>query len=743
MKKILSPPTPPGTWLKGLLCACATIALAYCIRMLEWPCWQNPEYSYNGEMLLATHDAYHWLAGASGFGLAVDHPMAKMLRMMASFTGASLDSIAFWSPAVLASAAAGVVFAWTWALGGMACGIAAGLIASIAPGFLARTLLGYYDTDLITLFFPLCLSLVPGVWVSRFIFFVPRSWPYGVKHKSAPEKRMEEFSSSGDPLSFSWIILLSVSGFLAWGAQSWHSVFPYVNRCEIGILSLMILGARRGGRAALSLGALAYALPALGGWWGMLFPIFLLLSKYRFSWGHGLQKWWVQALLWLGVAFLAIRGDILNTLVNHANAYLKHSGDAHSSGGVSLIFPNVAQSIIEVQDLSFTSLFPYFHPWMEAAIVGFAAFCIVCWRRPAALLLAPLAALALSSAKLGGRMVMFGAPIVAIGLSLTSYWLAKWLLGQVGLRRHTGWIACVTLCGFLVAPFLDMVPALSQGPILNRRHAEALAHARTATPPDAVLWLWWDWGYAAHYFARRQTIADGAMHGGPSLYLPAVVLATENPRFARQVIRRTSSVGNEPGNFFTGMDAEGAQELINRLRSNDTPLVGGRGRQYLIVSFEMLKLGFWISNFGSWNFITQRGSGGALSIIPQALSYNLRRGEVRLDASGALIFPASISVFDEGGVTRRDYIQEWFDSHPRASALEKQAWLASRRNINFMFNRVTDEKLAMDESIYNSLMAQLLICEHGNTKYSAYFKLIYDNVFARIYEVLPTPDDIP
>ena len=60
------------------------------------------------------------------------------------------------------------------------------------------------------------------------------------------------------------------------------------------------------------------------------------------------------------------------------------------------------------------------------------------------------------------------------------------------------------------------------------------------TPKDAMVWLWWDWGYAAHHFSRRATIADGAQHGGPSLYLPAAVFATDNPRFARQLIRFTS-----------------------------------------------------------------------------------------------------------------------------------------------------------------------------------------------------------
>ncbi len=432
-----------------------------------------------------------------------------------------------------------------------------------------------------------------------------------------------------------------------------------------------------------------------------------------------------------------MRGDIWTTIINQVNAYLKHAGDVHSSGATALIFPSVAQSIIEVQDLSFAALFPYFHPWMEAAILGMAGFALVILKRPGALFLLPLAALGLLSSRLGGRMVMFGAPVVAMGLTMPCFWLLQTLLRKTRFAGATGCLTTIALCALLVVPFADMIPALSQGPAINRRHAAALAQAQKITPPDAMLWLWWDWGYAAHYFARRATIADGALHGGPSLYLPAAVFATHNTRFARQIIRRTSAVGNEPGNFFKDMQPDLAQELLNRLRSSQTPLVPGNGRQYIVVSFEMLRLGFWISNFGNWNFVTCQSEGGALSIVPQALAYKLDTGEVRLDGSPSIIFPSSITVFEETGVLRHNYVQEWFDAHPNASTAVRDAWLATRRNVNFLFNRVTDEKLAMDEGIYNSLMVQLLVCDPHDPRFSPYFRLVYDNVFARIYEVLP------
>ena len=295
-----------------------------------------------------------------------------------------------------------------------------------------------------------------------------------------------------------------------------------------------------------------------------------------------------------------------------------------------------------------------------------------------------------------------------------------------------------------MAPFVNIIPAMSQGPMINRRHAEMLSRAQTVVPKDATLWLWWDWGYAAHHFAHRLTIADGARNAGAPLYLSAAVLGTDNPRFARQLIRYTSQFakGRDPfdeevaSEVFAGLDAQQAQDLMDKLRSPETALVEGEGRQFVTVSFEMLRLGFWISNFGNWDFVTRQGEGAALSILPQAVAYNLDKGEVLLDDSATPIRPASISVFEETGVTRRDYIQQWFDSHPQATAAQRQEFLSGRRNVHFFFNRITDEKLAMDANLYNSLMVRLLVGNPQDPAISPYFKLVYDNVFCRIYEVL-------
>ena len=812
----LSRPLPTGPiprWLLGILMGLATYGAAFWLRWQEWPSWQEVEYRLGSEMLLATHDAYHWVAGAEGFEFGAGHPMSELLRILALIMGTDPAQVAFWLPPVMASIVALLVFFWAWGMGSMEAGFCAGILASLAPGFLARTLFGYADTDLVTLFLPLLIGLAPACWVMRYLrhpLALPFLWAARKREAAVPLALDAPGHYPHQLLNPQWVLWLGISGLLAWWSQEWHSLFPYLVRYNVGLLCLMAaLLARKGEHRTALLAALCYALPTLGGIYGTLFPLILFIAGLARLRGliSFLHRPLVLALLWIGALFLLADAQILETMLHHVQGYLKRSGDPVASNLVDpLVFPSVAQSIIEIQDLSLQEMLVYFHPWEPVAVFGVLGFIVVLCARSGALFLLPLAALAFLSTRMGGRMVMFGAPIIALGLTLPIDWLActlgdiragrtrriflllcalgvlllllspeysqKFLnfwdgLGRlqplipacllvmllIGIGRQRGWrftrfpdsigphllyrsAAVILMLLVVIPPLSDLIPAMTHGPILNRRHADALKTLRSATPEDAMIWHWWDWGYATHHFARRDTIADGAEHGGPSLYLPAAVYTTDDPRFARQIIKYTASKENVPGNVFKGLTSNQAADLITWLNRPDMPLVEAKGKQYLVVSFDMLNLGFWISTFGNWNFLTREGRGYAISIVPQGLSYRLDTGDVVMKGSETSVPAASIDVFADGQLDHRDYVTppEFLPDDKAIKAWKED--VERRRNVHFLFNKVTGEKLVIDDRMYRTLMVQLLIGNPTNPGYTPYFRLIYDNVFCRIYEVL-------
>jgi dolichyl-diphosphooligosaccharide--protein glycosyltransferase len=495
------------------------------------------------------------------------------------------------------------------------------------------------------------------------------------------------------------------------------------------------------------LASILYGLPALAGLPGLLFPLCFCLPDLVKVMPGKMRAWTpshvfftripIMAGLCCLVCLLFFSPDVFDKLMGHFAGYIKQTGDLKiGSTGIPLVFPSVAQSIIEVQDLTLNEALFYLHPWAFVSAMGLAGFMLVILCRPCALFLLPLAALGLLSMKMGGRMIMFGAPVIALGLTLPLTTLMHGLLRSEVRGFWSSFIVSLTLLGIVSVPVAELIPTMSNGPIIDRRHAEALVRARAVSPEDAIFWHWWDWGYAVQHFARRRVIADGAIHGGPSLYLPAAVYAADNPRFARQIIKYTASKNDEAGDVFEGLDNTGAETLMQRLRAPKTPLVQAPGRQFIVVSFEMLRLGFWITNFGSWDFVRQAGVGSAISIIPQQLTYQIASGEVLVEGASGSISASTINVFEDGKFSRRDYIREWLEKNPDAGAEARRKYFERRRNIHFFFNRVTDEKLVVDERLYNSLMVQLLIRPPGDPALSEHFRLVYDNVFCRVYEVI-------
>ncbi|MDL2280198.1 hypothetical protein LJC15_06045, partial [Desulfovibrio sp. OttesenSCG-928-G11] len=443
-----------------------------------------------------------------------------------------------------------------------------------------------------------------------------------------------------------------------------------------------------------------------------------------------------------------------------------------------LLFPAVAQSIIEVQTISLREWFLYTYPYISvacAAMVSAALLFVIC---PAFAWLAPLAALWLLSMTMGARMTMFGPAVLYPALCISGGCLLEWAAGNawsaLGRRRRllameaadapfeirgaTGApevtdeqrppLFLKALFSLLVTvslawPLARYIPDYTQGPILSREQAVALTWLKKNSDAQAIIWNWWDWGYATHHFAHRHTIADGARHGGPSLYLPAAVYTTSDPRFARQIIKHTALSGNVPGQVFAGMTAASAHKLMQDLGDVRQDLVQAPGRQYLVVSFELLRLGLWVTRYGSWDFSTRQGRGAIMNNLTPALRYNTDTGVIMAEGAEP-VYAADIVAFDGKKLEHYNYGRSgafhfFFNlqdqtpgKEPAGPAADFWSFVRGPGSLSFA---VTD-KMAMDPVFFNSMMVQLLIRNPQDPFIAPYFKLVFDNVYTRVYEVL-------
>ncbi|WP_419786707.1 STT3 domain-containing protein [Pseudodesulfovibrio sp.] len=740
------------SWKQDWRWVCLWSLLAYiavaALRMSFAGRWDHPELWVAGERIMSTHDAYFWLAKAKGVGQLAEYPVAELAAWLHQWFGFSLGGIGFWAPAIISSLTGAVCCLWGWMLGGRHAGIFAGLAGALTPGFFYRTRLGYYDTDMFTLVMPLLIALLLAFWLEPHL---RRAW-----------FRHEESVIADTPSlwkAFACGVIMRI-------AVPWHADIANVAILYILFAGLvLLLGGASGKRN--------------NGFWGLIVILLLAfpgelygsLSVFPFSYIHldyvfpfYMSVYW-QSVLWGGICALALCliGEWKNRPAVFSNvwvslglfvvfAFAVHliqiplfavlgklamyfnpagTAPAGASAPVGPQYPAVLQSIKEAKLLSLEIVLQRgaFAAWV--GWLGLAGGLVVCVLRPAAIMLLPLILLHLLSVRIGVRFTMFGGAALMIFLGVALYWLTQTLL-RSWARRELATLSVQLILGIAVLGYcLVGYAKVPLTPVFSRGYAEALIELGKTAPADSMVWNWWDWGYATQYYAGLPTVIDGGKHSGSDVYPVAYALSTSSAakaagmmRFSSQFpIDRTDEFGLAPDKVWDAMPRNGLDDALNaELSKQDYPTTG---KQYLVVSWDSLRVAKWITYFGNWNLetgITEQAS--VNNYQPGELGIDIRRGAV-MDRRGGGGLLKGIIVLDNGQAQSHEY----FMNSVAPQLLPVKQYLA--------VNKVSGQAIALDRLAYRSMMTRLLAGNPDDPEITPYFKLVVDKLpFVRIYEVV-------
>ena len=139
--------------------------LSAALRFIEYGFWQAEHLSLGAEPLMATHDAYAWLAGAKGVGVYAGAPFTAMIRWIHQITGMELGTVGFWLPVMTVPWLAFPACLLARVMRMTEAGVIFAVMSGSSIGFLVRTRLGFCDTDLVALFFPLAFACALAAWL--------------------------------------------------------------------------------------------------------------------------------------------------------------------------------------------------------------------------------------------------------------------------------------------------------------------------------------------------------------------------------------------------------------------------------------------------------------------------------------------------------------------------------------------------------------------------------------------------
>jgi len=192
-------------------------------------------------------------------------------------------------------------------------------------------------------------------------------------------------------------------------------------------------------------------------------------------------------------------------------------------------FPNVGKTISEQFTPDIQQIIKSTTTNTAAFLFAVCGFVLLLWRRRShAPLLLPFIIMSYLALTTANRFILFMIPLIALG---TGY--AFSVIWQ-GLRKiqPLNTLICMALAALLCIPLFTLNARSIRQPKEPGFMVKAMHLIREKTPKDAVIWAWWDHGYALTYYARRATINDGSIHAGELTVLNALPYTTDSFRLA-------------------------------------------------------------------------------------------------------------------------------------------------------------------------------------------------------------------
>lgn len=676
------------------------------LRLVDLVHWDSPALLVHGERVVATHDAYAWLAGAERVNQYSCHPLAFLLRLLHASTGIGLATLAFWLPVVMAPMAAlPIAFLGLWWR--LPTGtLVAGVLCTTCGGYLIRTRLGFYDTDPLALFFTVALAAAFVCWLEP--------------HLSTPRKTNPVPSPR---ISFALAFLIGI--WIKLHLFVYPSAEPIILALFATAVSVGLVFSLNGKRLFVLIGLLVAFLAGNGGWAGLAFgggaALAVFLRPELCQGRRGAIPLFLVLLT--GLILFSGLGEQIHSSIGHIIRY----GD-RSSTGVSIRYPATISTIIEARTVDWHQLEQAVAGSRLLLVIGTGAYAFLCWRNPAALVFAPLLFLAMASTRFGARFSMYGGVVVGLGLGF----------GLSLLCSLKPWTKRVNLAlQLLLLASLLWLPARfihQNAPFffISKPFAEALAAMRPKVSPDAQFWIWWDFGYACQFYSGVSTFADGARNSGEYILPLARVHATASPGEAHALIRFVARQQALNGNtahpcadrpvypnpistILEKMPPQEARSFFEGIGGLTFPDKIPIPQQYLVLAWENIRISKAIRKFGTWDIVTGETANPSLMLPAGRITIDTAEGS--LSASGKRFRARTIDVLSQAGNRRLEY-----------------PW--NRGGMHVLNNQVDKSIAIMDEGIYRSMMVQMLIGEPKT--FARYFELVLDRSPAvRIFRLKP------
>ncbi len=481
------------------------ITIAYMFSVLVRMIWVvmnsgDPSMLWNNELILTTNDGYYFASGVQNI-LDGSHEFNPRMwtiwnqgtilfsALLVWISPFSLETTLFYMPVFLSSIIVIPLVLIGNLYGKPFWGLSAALLGAIAYSYYNRTMAGYYDTDMFSIWLPVFA-----------LYFMLRS--------------IEK--SSWNMLFYASIILVfyafvytSSKGVIFGLGLSYIAYKLWYHRNEEFTYKALILLIV----ALMPFGDMTtpYEYP-----YGFLVQLFALVALYLIFKSKEFSR--KSLIIASALAFIVLLyfGNIFGIISSKILSYT-----AKENTNLGLHFFGVIHTVQEASGIDFMTFANRISGSIYGLVLAIIGYGILVYRHRPFLIALPLLGIG-SFALIGGlRFTVYATPIAALGASYFIFYISERIVAK---GRKIAFIAVsITI---LLIPNIYHVFEYDMPTVLTHNEIADLEKLRAISSSNDVTVTWWDYGYPVWFYSGTSTLIDGGKHHHENFVVSQALLTT-------------------------------------------------------------------------------------------------------------------------------------------------------------------------------------------------------------------------
>ena len=723
---------------KTVLLILLAFIFSFSIRLIWVEQFSTAEqFKFNNQFMINTNDGYYYAEGArdilAGKTEATNDlsPITSapsiLTAAIAKILPLSFETILFYMPAFFGSLLVIPIILIGRLLDKLEVGFMAALIGSIAWSYYNRTMIGYYDTDLLNIVLPTFLlwSLIWAIETKKPIYLLITAIEILIYRWWYPQSVALEFAFVG------LIAMYAIYQYIALRKNPKNIEFKTSLTFTLKLISIMLV-------AMMMVDGYIRAVLIAG--------LFLLLRDEKYD------KYIYAISAASLLAFLSTGG--LQLIWGKLEAYVFKSSIKETVEGLNLHFFTVMQTIREAGQIPFEMFANRISGHTITFIASIIGYIWLTFKHRVMLLALPMVGLGFLALSGGLRFTVYAVPVMALGLGYlilrASIFASTSLMGEKdSLKSKYIFMTLFTLAALY--PNIQHVIAYKVPTVFTKQEVEVLDKLKSIAGREDYVISWWDYGYPLRYYSDVKTLGDGGKHSGSVNFPISFILNAPQESAAKMArldveytekrftVNEANKEWDENDSNYIKWAASNIEQMTTDYGYQDTndfltalehdmelPL---KSREiYLFLPNRMMNIFPTVKLFSNIDLMS--GTQWKQPFFFQSRRFQDNGETILLGKGVKLLKQKGLLQMGNKTVSINKFIVTQYDGSGRLQ--KKIQKIDNNSQINVIFMKNYNQFLLIDESIYNSTFIQMFVLEN-------YDKSLFDPVIldplAKVYRL--------